>query len=236
MRITTLVFLAACSADTVELTGTVFNGPASSLPATGATLALLDPNGGVLVETTTDAEGAFVIDVEPSINVFAEITGADARTTTFPGVVGAFDSALPDGTLYTFAETEAAEVESLFADCPGGQGSGLVLGEVRHIDVVDQDGAAAINIASRVSLILEDGGTQSACYYDDGGVAYAPDALLNGPSGRFVLLNVPAGLHTLEIVYNVSVDVSERQEYPVLVSENASLSPWYPAYVALAGF
>ena len=165
--------------------------------------------------------------------MFVGIDAPGSRLSYFAGAIGAVDEVIADGLLYTFPEDDASAIEAAFEGCPGGDGVGLVAGVVRHFDIVDALGEPAVNTASRVTLILEDGSEQRACYADENGEAYDPDGAFTGASGRFVLPGVPAGVHTLEIVYDVSLEVSESRTYPAYVGEEVSLSPWYPAWVTL---
>jgi hypothetical protein len=238
-RTLTLVFaslplLVACKEETVQLSGRVLEGLDQKAVAAEAGLQVLSPDdGAVLGETRTDADGYFAVDVPMDINVFVRLDDDGARTTTFAGVVSLFDEAIPEGYLYTLPEAEVSELEALFDGCPAGGGPGMVVGEVRHQDVMDGDGVPVVNAGTQVTLYLEGGGTLKACYLDEEGGAYDPAALLTGGSGRFALLGVPAGVHELEVAYDASLSERQVETYPVLVAEKASVSPWFPAWVTL---
>jgi hypothetical protein len=108
-----------------------------------------------------------------------------------------------------------------------------VTGEVRHQDLVDRGGTYAVNTAAQVKLLLADGSERVGCYLDEEAEAYDPEALLVGLSGRFAFLGVPAGMHTLEVAYDATLQQRVVQQYPVLVLDTPSVSPWFPAWVTL---
>ena len=226
--------LPACGEDTVQLSGRVLQGLEQDAVAAQATLQVLSwEDDAVLGEATTDADGTFAVEVPTSRNVFLRLDHAGARTTTFAGVVSLFDEAIPDGYLYTLPEADAAELEALFEGCPGGEGEGMVVGEVLHQDLVDRDGEPVRNAGAQVTLELADGSEQHACYLDEEGEAYDPDALLVGASARFAVMGVPAGRHTLVVAYDASLTQRQVETYPVLMVEQPSVSPWFPAWVTL---
>ncbi len=229
----TTLLLPSCKAKTVELSGRVYQGLLQDAVAGGADLAVLSFEGETLGQTTADSDGFFTVEVPEDVNVFVRIDADGAPVTTFAGVVSLFDETLPDYYLYSLPDADVAEVEGWFAGCATGDGPGIVMGEVRHQDLVDRDGDYAINTAGQVKLLLEDGTERTACYLDADGEAYDPDALLVGASGRFAILGVPAGLHTLDVGFDATLQQREVQQYPVLIVDEPSVSPWFPAWVTL---
>lgn len=225
--------LPACGEKTVELTGRVYSGIEQKAVADGATLEVMSFEEESLAQTSTDADGYFAVEVPMDVNVFLRLDHDGGPTTTFAGVVSLFDEELPDGYLYTVPDVDVEGVETLFAGCPVGSGKGLVAGEVRHQDARELDGSYAINTATQAKLLLEDGSEMLGCYLDDAGEGYAEGALLTGVTGRFAFLGVPAGSHTLELAYDASLQLESVQRYPVLVLDDPTVSPWFPAWVTL---
>jgi hypothetical protein len=229
--------LLACQPQLVTLTGVVYDGPGDDAsPRADATIEIVAPDdGSVLSEATTDANGAFALELEPNLNVVAILSADGARPTSIPGTTGLpGEQIVEDRAFYVFASSQADEVEALFSDCDGGDGMGLSLGEVRQYELATvASGEHPENTVARVKAILESGDEQVACYWDDAGLGHLPEALVTGATGRFVLPRLPEGNHVLEITYDLGVGVSETQQYPLFIDEGGGVSPWYPAWVGL---
>ena len=228
--------LFACSEDVVRLSGIVFDGPGTAAaPLPGAEVSILSPDdASVLASATTDGEGVFSVEVGPGLNLFALIEADGYRPSTFPGTTGLqTEQVVERNALYAMPEADVAALEATFAGC-GGSGVGVTFGEVRIYEIATvEDGEHPTTGAARVHVLTEGGDDVTACYWNSEGTAWDPAALVTGDQGSFVLPGLPAGVHTIEISYDLGAGVSETQQYPMLVLETGNAVPWFPAWVSL---
>lgn len=231
-----LLAATACGERTVEVSGTVLENRFDGADVlVDGSVTVLGPTGEVYSQTTTDSSGEFEALAPAGETVYALVGGEGLATASFVGTTGVRDSlAIEQGTLYGFEADELAEWEERFAGCAGvGEGGGVVLGEIRVWDLVDDDGQSPLVTTGYAVVQTVEGETYEACFLDDEGVAWDPDASRSGETGVFALFGVPEGVHDMLIGYDVYEGVDYVRYLPVYVPE-AGLAPHFPAWVEFA--
>lgn len=235
MRILPLILFAACSPGEVRVTGVVSSYPDEKAgPLEGGTVAILTDRGDEWDTDVTDAQGRFDVMAPKGENIFAVVGGDELADASFTGVSG-LDARLrvPDGTLYAVPDWQRAEWEALFDGCEGLGEGGLVIGEVHvFLPGVDPDPTTIVTTAS-VRVEGEDADpelTREACYLDDEGAAFDPDATETGTSGWFAVTAVDEGVQTLVVDTRITQDVSQRA-FLTLYMPEGGVVPRFPTYI-----
>ena len=203
-----VLLVAACGQSPVSVRGTVTDDITSkSLPLVGATVSIRNGMGGPVDEATTNGRGRFNLQVPAGQRIYAIVEADDHVPTSFTGGSG-FDPVLrvPDGTLFAVPETSLATRLDPFAGCPGLESGGVVIGEVRVNNLTDDETGENPLVQPAIVEWLPDGDSTApieACYLDEEGVAYGPDATLTGPSALYAIPAVPAGLGILSVRYSL---------------------------------
>jgi len=231
-----LLSLVACGPEMATIEGIVYSSfEEESLAMPDARVRILDADGQVeLASATTDGKGYFQVEVELGIHVYAEIDGEGLSPARFPGVVDLPVVQAEDRSLYGFPSDERLRFEEALTGCPGFDGPGLTVGEVRSYELatVVSGRHPTINNA-QVLVRLADGREAAACYFDEEGTEYDPEALVTGESGRFALPGIPVGTHELEVTYQFGEGILETQVYPLHIGKGGTVAPWFPVWVGL---
>jgi hypothetical protein len=149
----------------------------------------------------------------------------------FGGYAGLDDFEAVPGSLFTGEELEDWLVP--FAGCPGLATGAAVIGEVVYTELRDPETGARVAASGALVKVAVDGSDAelvSACFLDDEGVAWAPDAAVTGATGRFVVPGLPSGFHQLRIGFQPVDAGFDFTFWEVWVPEDG-LSPWFPAEI-----
>ncbi len=199
-------------------------------------MEIVAEDGHTIGRTRADADGAFSLVVEEIGTVFVLLRKDGYATTTFPGVVGASETQTIEAhALYLVSEEQVAAEEARFAGCEGAGGATSVGGEIRLFGYEDP--------VTGVSPLVETGKARieprsasddavTACYLQDDGAAFDPEAYWTGDSGTFGFFGLPPGRYALEVRIELSEDLVETAVYPVFLPDEPLVrAPWYPAWV-----
>lgn len=228
------VSLAACGGlpDEVLLTGNVAAAPGASEGLSGASLTVYDEAGTVRGQAQADANGDFELLAPAGDVVFVDIEAEGYVAASFAGVVGVQEQQpVEAGAFYGISSDTYAEWEATFAGCPGlGEGGGASFGEVRISNLTEPDSDEHPTVATAVVTIDDgEGNFWEACYLDEDGLAYDPDAEWTGESGRFAVFGVPAGELRISVSYEVFDGNWSTEDYPVRVPEGG-VAPQFPLW------
>ncbi|MCO4743186.1 MAG: hypothetical protein KC912_00255 [Proteobacteria bacterium] len=196
-------------------------------------LDLFDQDGVLYNSTTTNSNGRFRVRAPRGEKVFLELGGEHLATATFNGVSGFSSPLIVNGAespdIYGFNLLELEEWAERFDGCPD-FGEGLVvLGEVRANDLVDPttDEHVIMNRASAELVSVNGNDVYSACFLDDEGLAYDPNATETGQTGMFAIPGVPPGLFTLVVENALPGEFTAQSATSIYVDE-ATVAPRFP--------
>jgi hypothetical protein len=231
-----VVLSAACRAPEVDIGGRVLAERGSTDGLAGASLELRDEYFGSYASATTDPEGWFVVQAPRGRKVHIQISGEGTVPIVFPGTSGQFDFIVPEGQLWAMPEAQAEGWQTDFAGCPAaGEGDGLIVGVIRILNPNADPLSEIDNFIDITGMaFIEDGAGQrtDACYLDDEGLAWSPDATAVGSSGRFAFLGVGQGPFRLVVVHPVGSEASVITEQQVYVPAGGVVA-MIPALVTL---
>jgi hypothetical protein len=221
--------------ETVVLEGRLLDGHDSETPLVGATLRIRDVAGDVFGEAVTDGSGAYRVDAPGGQTVFAEISSDGYTNASFNGVAGMNPlQGVPDGLLFGISDAEDAIWRALFDGCEGADGDGAaVYGDVRLSGYVDEESGEFPIITSGFVAIEADEQIYDACYLGEDGLEWDPEATETGASGRFAIFGLPAGVHAMEVGYDVYAGNLQIHPYALWLPDGG-VSPRFPAFVELA--
>lgn len=224
----------------ISLTGAVFDDRHSAAnPLDGATVELYDSAIQLYSQAQTDAEGQFSLLSPAGTPIYFELHAPGFVPTGFAATTGLYDAVVPDGTLWLESEDDMGELEGLFAGCATlGTPGGIIEGEIRYYaDGYSPDEGSEWPIADTAWAIAYDveGNPTPACYLNEEGTAYDPDAAVTGISGRFAIFGSTTGPVTLEVGYNID-DQPYWHTYYYLYVPESGVAPAWPMYVSLPGF
>jgi hypothetical protein len=199
-------------------------------------LSVLHDNGDLYASVTSSADGEFSIDAPGGQNIFVEVSGTNLISASFTGVAGiGVVQEVEDGRLFGFSELEYQNWTALFEGCPGIEESqAAVVGEIRLFGFADPETGLEPLITTGYAWVQDSNGDNyQACYLDDEGTAYDPEAVATGSSGRYAIFGAPVGLSQLTIGYEVAPGTVEDYEYFLWLPQGG-VSPRFPSYVELA--
>ena len=227
-----LLLLSACSPNEVTVKGVVFSSYDSmDERLSSARVTIFDEDGTKFDTARADAKGNFEAQAPEGEYIHADISAEGFETASFTGVSGLSDVyRVEDGMLYGFSTEQRDEWETLFAGCPGlGSNGGVVLGEIRMLELTDNGEHPLVSgVAEGVSRNQKK--TWKACYLDDEGVAYAPDATTAGASGRFAVFGIEPGTRILTVGWEYIPDVWSYSDTYVRITEDG-VAPRFPSWV-----
>lgn len=214
MRFLPLVLLlAACNPGQVRVTGHVDASPEDKAPPlAGGTVTILDEGGERFDEATTDDNGWFRADAPKGQTIYALVSAPDYEVASFTGVSG-LDERLQvsKGLLFGVSAADRAGWQDRFAGCEGMGSEGLVIGRTMLFlpEVPEQERPVVSGARVRVESQSVPGeeGVRTACYLDDRGGAYDPEAEFTGDSGWFAVPDVGEGPHSLVIEIPLNDDL-----------------------------
>jgi hypothetical protein len=222
--------------DSTLLKGTVFDAAdAAQQPLGGATVDVFDATGARFGTTTADDAGAFEVDA-PFAQVFSVVMSADGFVPTSATGYGSTEITIArDGDLFARSEAWLDEERGRFAGCFGADAGGPVVEGILRAELPvpasDYDTLPVVR-TGRVDLAISDTAFQYACYLDDDGVAYDPEAEVTGDSGRFAFFDPPPNAWaTLTSTWTDDTEAHEGGSLPVFVPAGgvASLDPLFAA-------
>jgi hypothetical protein len=239
------VFLAACKSQEVVIRGQAENGrarPDVFWPLPNGTVTIFDQDALQYASARTDARGTFRTVGPAAQTVFATVTGEGLATSSFTGVTGPVNGGPliisldedQDSPLYGVLLTDVDELREEFAGCPGADvANGIVFGEVRVIGITDPVTDEEPTVATAEVKV---GGANEqelmACYLDDAGRIYDPEATVTGDSGRFAIFGVPSGLWTMSVTYSAFVESDVETFSTLYVPEgDVAVVPREPTWV-----
>ncbi|MCB9744943.1 MAG: hypothetical protein H6741_29175 [Alphaproteobacteria bacterium] len=241
---TPLLLLLACYQipEFVTLSGEVYADRfEGSDPVPGAELRYRDATTELVETLTTDADGAFSFQASAGQAFYITLGAEGFVDTAFAGTLGIADAAFDPGMLWMESEEDVAELEGLFAGCPELASAdplgGLIEGEIRFYApgyTPDEGSEWPPADTAWVKAYDVDGVSVDACFLDEAGSAYDPEAAYTGPTGRFAIFDAPTGPVTLEVGYDVDEQPYYTAYYYIWVPESGVV-PFWPLYVNLPG-
>ncbi len=226
-----LVFVTACGPSEIVVKGKVFASHDASEPLPQAQVSIRDEDGGKYDNVRANANGKFEALAPEGEYINAEITGDGFELTSFTGLSGVADVfRVEDGMLYGFSSDERADWEERFAGCPDMGSGGMVVGEIRMLELSNggEHPLVANGVAEVVTRNVKK--TWKACYLDDEGLAYDPDATNTGASGAFAVFGIEPGNHILTVGYEFAPDAWSYSDTYVRAVEDG-VAPRFPAWV-----
>ena len=230
-----LALFAACDFEpqTIQITGTLYEGRESGVVASGASIVSMDYAFEVIDTVTTSDDGTFSVEAVAGSYLYLETQVEGGPPTGFAGQTPmSGDFVIEDGTLYGRTADEQAALEADFAGCEGLGTGATIDGEVlAYIEGVDPDDAPRVTTAYVVAYDAA-GEQTEACYLadDESLIGYDAAATVTGYHGRFAIPNAPTGAVTVEIGYYLEDELAYQIFYYVYVPEEGA-APLYPAYV-----
>lgn len=239
MRTLWLVPMLAACTDPVRVVGTVMSAPGEGRGLlAGATVKIIDDEGVEFDRATSDRDGAFSVDAPRASTIYAVVEGDGLSPTSFTGVSG-YNAKLvvADGDIFAVSTGLRTAWEFAYRGCPGiGDGAGLVVGQVRALEVVDAEtgehpplSQAEIHTESQpppgVPRVDAPG-----CYLDATGDRYDPAATVTNDDGWFAVPSVEPGLHTLVVELHVAPTAVQASFYEVWMPEGG-VAARFPTYV-----
>jgi hypothetical protein len=237
MPITLLLLLFACSSEeVVTLYGTLLEGHnAEAVPLGGADLSVYEDQGQPYASTVSEADGSFEVSAPGGQNIFVEVAGDGLVPASFTGVAGLFEQQeIEEGLVFAVTEADYSEWVADFGGCEAlDTNTASVIGDIRLYGLLDADSGEEIVVTTGYAYVESlDGTVYEACYLDEEGVAFDPEAVATGLSGRYTIAGVPAGVHTLVVGYVGAGGVVGEHDYFLWLPEGG-VSPRFPSYVEL---
>lgn len=232
-----ILLLMACSARLVEVSGVVSDAHSGkSHPVPQAEVFSHDWTTELIDQDTSGPEGFFSVMATRGAPLYLHLQAEGYVDTMIWGSTGQEDFKVDRGVVWLQTLEAAAEVETLFAGCPGiGEGA-TIEGELRAnvygYDVVD--GEWPLVATGRIELYTEAGDTLSACYLDDEGLGYDPSAEETGQTGRFAFFGVPEGRVQIHAEMGEGGQIVSEQDYLGWALDGTWV-PFAPLYVPMPG-
>ncbi|MCB9678575.1 MAG: hypothetical protein H6737_25965 [Alphaproteobacteria bacterium] len=225
------LLLLGCTEKIGLVTGIVLVGPGEvGSPLQDGTVRILGDAAEPFDEGITDRDGRFEATAPLGLNIFAVIEGEGMTPSVFSGTMGQGDLVLPAGNLFAWPETERAALDATFAGCSGP--GAVITGEVRLFGATDDNGVSPLITNAFAWVETPDGERIDACYLDEDGEAWAPDAPNAGPQGRYAVFGLQRGFHQLVYGYHITEDIPLEHRLTLWV-EDDSVVPQYPAWADL---
>lgn len=224
----------------VNMSGRVLDDRhAAALPEVGAEVRVLDQQLEETDLVLTDDEGVFVAEVRAGGSVYIELAAEGFTRTAFSWSSGLQDFSLPSDSLWLVSDEDMSELRGEFLGCPqADQPEGSVIeGDVRVAIsgyTLAEGELWPLSNSANITAYDASGQAWPACYLDEEGGAYDPEAQVTGASGRFAVFDGPTGPVTIEaLLFNEGELVSSTLMY-VYVAEDG-VAPMYSVHVALPG-
>ena len=218
------------SPEFVTMSGSVFSDKDSEITISGATMDVYDIAMEEIDSVVTDESGSFDAQVRFGSFVFLDLQADGHVRTGFSGAIGTQDYLVPDGTLWMRSDEEQAVVDAAFAGCEDMDLDGWVEGEILMALPQDEGVVKSFVETGWAKVLLEDGVEREACYLDAEGL-FDPEAVLTGPTGRFLLPNV-SGMTRIRVGYDLGDVEIYSGDLTVFVPEGGAVilddSLWMP--------
>lgn len=229
-----LPLLAGCEPQLglVELQGVVVDGWGERPQGVeGVTLETFDEKQEPVGAAVSEAGGWFRVEAAAVERAFVQIGGEGLVTTGFSGLAGINPRfRVPNGTFVAIDEALWETERARWEGCPGLDEGGVVLGRAEIADLVqDSTGEVIVLETARLTLQVTGGPLRSACYLGEDEV-YDAEATETGPGGRFMITNVPAGEHQMDLNWTPVEGLSDTQSYSTWVPEGG-VAPRFPLLV-----
>jgi hypothetical protein len=215
------------------LSGQIMTGQDSGVGAADILVSIRNAETKPHGEVTTDTNGLFEISV-PSSNVYHMIlSGNDIAPTSFSGIIGDADLAIPVDELFVRTDADVEGLRAAFENCPTASDDGGVVEGIVQFRLLDNDDNSFLAASDAMVEVFNANGTQfDACYLDDDGFS-AEEADNVGTTGRFAVFGVPEGPTTVLFKQDIGGLTIENYGF-VYMPENGT-APFHPAFVDLAG-
>lgn len=208
------------SPEFLTMSGSVFSDKDSEITISDATMDVYDIAMEQIDSVVTDASGDFDAQVRFGSFVFLDLQAEGHVRTGFSGAIGTQDYIVPDGTLWMRSDEEQAVVDAAFEGCEGLQVDGWVEGEILMALPQDDGVIKSFVETGWARLVDEDGSEREACYLDADG-RFDPEAVLTGPTGRFLLPNV-SGMQRIRVGYDLGDVEVYSGELTVFIPEGGA--------------
>lgn len=236
-----VALLLACTGappETIVIDGLVTTNPGSLEPLADATVSVLDFTFEEVDSAVTDDEGFFSVETTAGVAVYFDVRADGYVPTAFSGNAGLADWSIEAGQMWAESEDDLAELELLYAGCPGvGSEGGIVAGEVRFWAEGYETGEGEewpLATTAFARSYASDGTSFDSCHLDDDGEAYSSDALLTGQTGQYAIFGGPTGPVTLALGYVIEDQTLWASEYRIYVPDGG-IAPLWPSYVPFPG-
>ena len=169
--------------------------------------------------------------------VYFDLQAEGYARTGHSGNAGLNDWTVALGELWLESEDDLAELQALYAGCPGvGGDGGLIAGEVRYWleGYEPEEGEWPLATTGFARAYDTEGASWDSCHLDDAGVAYDAEAEVTGETGQYAIFGGPSGPVTLLIGTVIEGQATWAAEYHVYVPEGG-IAPLWPSYVPFPG-
>lgn len=228
-----LLLLVACTdlPSSVTLTGTLLDASGGlGDPVAGATLSVFDTEVAAFAEATTDADGAFAVEVPAGQGFFLNAAADGYVSTAFNGRAGIEDFEAGEGIPWIAQPAFLDEVRADHAACPTAADAGVVVvGQVRQYLGFDDVESMPPVEGAVVTAIGSDAGERGACYLDADGASVA-DGTATGAGGGFAVFGLPEGPLIVDVRWEDPGGTAVGAQYP-FVAPADGLVPVFPATV-----
>ncbi|MEZ4319169.1 MAG: hypothetical protein R3F61_16760 [Myxococcota bacterium] len=225
------LLLLGCAEKVGVISGTVLVGPGLvGSPLENGKVTILGDSAERFDEATTDRDGRFEATAPIGLNIFAVIEGAGMTPAVFSGSMGQGDFTVEPGFLFAWPEADRATLDQEFSGCsaPGP----VITGEVRLFGATDENGTSPLLQTAFAWVETASGDVIDACYLNEAGDAWDPEAETAGPTARYAVFGLEPGFYDLVYGYYVTPDFPLEHRLTIYVTDGA-IAPQYPAWADL---
>lgn len=214
----------------VEIQGVTRNGP-DGLAIGQVQVTALDLFEEELEQTQSREDGWFRLAIPRGTGgVHVRLEGPGLRTSVFSGDPGENPRIrVPNSHAIVYNEESYSALSSKWDGCPGLNQGGMIIGRLEIADFTEENGEPLLVSTGDVRVQFPDETVRRACYVGESGL-YDPDATESGPTGEFLVPNVPAGAHLVVVSWNPVASLTLSNEYIVWLGEG-HIAPRYPLLV-----
>jgi len=233
LRLAPIALLLACDADEkVRISGQVWDSPDALSALPGVDVTARDLDGEVLLSTTTDATGAFSLQIGVQTTFFLHLESEGWVPTAFTGMTGLSPARSPDGALFLRHPDDQAALDARFAHCPGVGAGGQVDGEMRLYLGDTNAGVEQLPLITTGHARAEDasGADVAGCYPLEGQPEGVTEPESTGETGAFVVAGLEPGPARLTMGFELGEALGHADVYPVYIPEGG-VAPLAPAWI-----
>jgi hypothetical protein len=233
LRLAPAALLLACAADEkVRISGQVWDSPDAIEALAGVDVTARDLDGAVLSTTTTDATGAFSLQLGVQTTFFLHLEAEGWVPTAFTGMTGLSPARSPDGALFLRHPDAQGELDARFAHCDGSGAGGQVDGEMRLYlgDTTASVDQLPLITTGHARAVDAAGAEVEGCYPLDGQPEGVTDPESTGETGAFVVTGLEPGPARLTLSFELGEALGHADVYPVYIPEGG-VAPLAPAWI-----